>query len=484
MAGVSGFDSGGVVGDAGTVGTGPAGSAGTGGRFTGRGGIGGTGPISGRGGSGETCGGILPGTPVCPSSCGDGVRTTCMAQTLGFCPPTFVTEDCDGTDFGIDSCTAHGFAGGTLTCRADCTIDDVTCNECPAGEPSLLRCGQAPVSAPSPWTVAVAATDAEVGLAWIDFDAESRTTLSFARLSPMLDRIGVTVLDDRVPPPANYYTAFNDIAAAPLSSGWVVVACGPSLLSLRAIGADGAETGRAVVDVLPAGAFPWSPVLAARPAGGPLLVWGTQEGMRAAVIAADGRSTTAPVDLPTMDVAGLSGASATFVGDAFYVAYTIDRLDYQPAQRLVRIGLDGTVERTVDVLVGESLWGPSLAPGASDLRVAWRGSAPGVVGDDTATWWQRLGPAGDPISPRVVVGGLQMDAGPTFAFGDDTVVFTRELYGLTLSFTRVALDGKVITPPREILRAQISDYAAARRGPDVVVAWTGPRGLQLARVLP
>lgn len=100
------------------------------------------------------------------------------------------------------------------------------------------------------------------------------------------------------------------------------------------------------------------------------------------------------------------------------------------------------------------------------------------------TLWRRLAPTGGALTPRVQLAGAAMGLGPSFAFGDDTVVFVLGLDGLSISFVRIARDGSIVTPFHNVIRAPSLGYRAARRGPDVVVAWGGPHGLQIARVTP
>ncbi len=48
--------------------------------------------------------------------CGDGVREG--------------AEECDGSDFGTETCGSNGCTGGFLTCTGSCTIDTSTCTGC------------------------------------------------------------------------------------------------------------------------------------------------------------------------------------------------------------------------------------------------------------------------------------------------------------------------------------------------------------------
>ena len=52
--------------------------------------------------------------------CGDGVVNQ-------------AAEECDGGDLGGATCAGLGYDGGTLTCAADCTLDDSACAECGNG---------------------------------------------------------------------------------------------------------------------------------------------------------------------------------------------------------------------------------------------------------------------------------------------------------------------------------------------------------------
>ncbi|MFH1506310.1 MAG: MBL fold metallo-hydrolase [archaeon] len=68
--------------------------------------------------------------------CGDG---TCKApETYETCPADCTaavcgdgvkagSEDCDGFDFGGETCQSIGWAGGTLNCNTDCTYDTAEC---------------------------------------------------------------------------------------------------------------------------------------------------------------------------------------------------------------------------------------------------------------------------------------------------------------------------------------------------------------------
>ncbi len=102
-----------------------ASAAGTGGM--GGGGAGGHAGTAPGGGGGGSCASNIPPEmtpPVCGwPKCGNGVRDSCSLP-WGGCPTPFpVTEACDGADLGGDTCQAHGFTSGTLSCLSYCAVD-------------------------------------------------------------------------------------------------------------------------------------------------------------------------------------------------------------------------------------------------------------------------------------------------------------------------------------------------------------------------
>src|SRR5262245_17912655 len=99
------------VGNVGPPGAGVGGAAGRGdpgfgGDGAPPGGNGGFGGFGGRGGFGGFGGGFCPPVqpPVCGSLCGNGVIDTCTMALGAECPPVTAFEDCDGAQFGIESC--------------------------------------------------------------------------------------------------------------------------------------------------------------------------------------------------------------------------------------------------------------------------------------------------------------------------------------------------------------------------------------------
>jgi len=108
-----------------------------------------------------------PTIPACPA-CGngltepleecDGVGTCALASavclppgiadqctcrdTCGTVPGVQTGEECDGDDLGGATCVTLGFPGGTLACRADCTLDTTGCTPDVCGD-GVLGPGEA-----------------------------------------------------------------------------------------------------------------------------------------------------------------------------------------------------------------------------------------------------------------------------------------------------------------------------------------------------
>jgi len=396
---------------------------------------------------------------------------------FGFCPLVAQVERCDGTNLAGQTCQTSGYGSGTLACSTICTVETRGCSECLPLDSSLLRCGDAPVAAPA-IALGIAATDSEVAVAWLELDAASRPVLGFARLSPSLDLASASPLMD-VGATRSTEPAVVSVRVAPLVSGWVVAGYYDPTLFFHAVSATGADGGHTTVETLPLGMLWARPVLAPRPDGGPLLVWETTDGIRASVISSDGRSATPPARVATGP--SLAGAlSAAYVGDAFYVAFSVDA-GANPAQlRLVRVGVDGQIGAAVAAPAGLQVEVPKLVSGGDHLRVMY--AKPGGE-----TVWQRVSLAGAALGAPVPVelGGAFTGTVSTLAFGSDTVaVIGGTVAKGVLGFVRLAGDGSVVTPPRPIASAPNWAFGivdAARRGSDLVVLW---EPLRLARVVP
>ena len=484
----------GAGGDAGAIGT--AGSGGSGGTvgsagmgdtgFGGRGGTVGTGGAVGTGGTAGTC-----ATPVnCGALCGNGMRDTCTIQANG-CPAIAVTEACDGADLGnaSPSCAMQGYGSGSVACASNCTVDLSTCRAC-ATDPNIKQCGAAPFTS-APRAAAMAGGFGEIGLAWMEIDASQRVSLDFARLSPTFNLLGTTRL--RMPAVAENDSEMVAVAVAALPSGWVVVAYSPPEIFVHAVSALGDDLGRTVVERQPPEELIWRPQVAQRPDGGPLVYWAADDAWRAAVVAADGRSVSAPVDLlPAGNTMG-GLASAAYVGDAFYVAVSIAPSFSQAELHLRRVETDGRATTMIQALPGVNAWNAALVTGANELRVMYAGPMPGAAPANTwGVMWQKVGATGDALSSPVVLGAVPPYSGPIqgVALGADTVVLIGRDNATSLFAARIGGDGGVITSPFRIMALPIGFYWAdvtpgiVRVSSEAIVAWHRFAGIELARIAP
>jgi hypothetical protein len=472
--------SGGTAGSAGTAGGGTGGIGGTTGTagvtgFAGTSGAGGTGvgPGTGVGGTGETC---LPSVPTnCGSAlCGNGVRDTCSVHAgFGFCPLVQVTEGCDGQDFGTDTCFAHGFGSGALTCDS-CTVNQNSCSDCVTGAP-VAGCGTAPVDIQgSLATVDMAATDTEIGVAWI------AGGISFARFSADLTLLGQTKVVDPILDSGPSLRGYIGIGTLP--AGWVILAYAEPELFIHTMDATGKDLGRTRVDGLPVNSFAYV-TLASRPSGGPLVVWLAGTNLRAAIVAADGRSASTPVDILPVTSTPQS-LSAAWVGDAFYVAITTGAAQ----MRLVRVGADGVPGTGVTVLPGTKARDVRLVSNAGDLRVLYLDEASANSGD-LKTIWQKIAATGAASSdPVVIPGPKKYGAVGGVAFDGDTVALLR--YDNSLDMVRIGPTGAIVTAPVTVgkrpnyLVALIRGQFFARRGAEAVAGWNTDSDIRLARIAP
>ena len=137
---------------------------------------------------------------VCaPALCGNDERDLCgpTPPTFGCSDPT-IFEPCDRLDLGGLTCASVGFGFGALACLSDCHgFDTSRCTSCVPGG-SVERCGQVvPSTTNVPFAADIAATDADVAMAWIE-EANGQVTLRFARLDANLD----VVLEESLAEPA------------------------------------------------------------------------------------------------------------------------------------------------------------------------------------------------------------------------------------------------------------------------------------------
>ena len=357
--------------------------------------------------------------------------------------------------------------------------------------PSVVSCGTiAPLTAPSIYGYAIAATDSEVGLAEVGYNDIYSRTVSFRRLTPSLDMASnTTVLDTSRPGPlAGTYV--QGVAVAPIPSGWVIASCVSEQLYLFKVDAAGVNSTGVPVPVGDPGCG-YSVVLAGRPGGGPLLVWPGWDGVSGAFVAADGQSAGTPFEIVGRSTPSGGAVDGAWVGDAFNVAVVaFVPPDYSPVLRMARIDVNGALTSR-DLLMDEFEEAPRITRGAADTRATYVAR----IGQsfDLDIKWRRFGSAGEPLADAVLVKAISAySQSPAVAFGDDTLVLVvGDQQGSSLSITRVGPAGQILTRPYEILRApnlRSGSCDMVRRGPDAIVSWLSYRGddsrVGLARITP
>lgn len=480
IAGASGRSGGGAGGVAGNDGTG------------GLGGGSGSG-VGGTAGSGQP----LPCDTSWPISCtttnavcGNGTRDTCMAPAgLGpGCPIVTMGELCDGNNVGTATCQQQGFGSGTLTCLSSCNGFDVSrCSDCAVG-PAVLRCGPVAMSA-APLSAAIDASDTEIGVAWVEQVGYGQAPkLWFARLAPNLDVIDAAQIADSAVATEIY--AQNQyavpVAVAPLPSGWVVAGHADVQLFLHAFNGAGNHVSRIVLDDDEETAWP---LLASRPNGGPLVVWTTDAGVRAAVVSNDGLTTTVPINIHTTGQEFASAASVAFGGDVFYVLLEVRTDTSEPWMRWARVSTAGALLGFTDAPKNLNFGNPSLVTGGNGLRIVFETWITNSY-DPVRIVVQPFNPmTGAALSPARTAATYEQEYtnGKGAAFGDDTFFALSGPYGGLFGATRLAPSGAVVTPIYPVaVGREIYWYAVAKRGPDAIVAWTGnPQGpLKIARLVP
>jgi hypothetical protein len=489
--GNSGAGSTGVIGPGNPAGTGAAGAS------SGRGGSGGGGATGWEFGVGGSIGPSCPPQPVpaCGSACGSGGIDACPGPAIPGCPGGVWREECDGADFGGDSCEQRGYGSGTLTCNSDCTMGTPTCSPCLATNSLVASCGAGPAVIAQFGAYSLAATDTEVALSVLQYGAGGVPSLLFQRLAPDLSVIGSTTVT--LPSPSGPYNDTFGAVTAPLpSGGWVVGFCATPEIYFLTFDVAGRAQRRVVVSSSIAEYMCGEsiPMLAARPDGGPLMLWRQEEGLVMSVIAADGLSASPPRTIVSVNELGWAPPSTAWVGGDFAVAVPIqiDAVPY-PVQglRLLRIAPDGTPSSAGDFLAGELEGSVAVAggPDARDVRIVYTGvPTGGDFNTDYGMNWWRYDSTGATssasIGPQAAVDLLRPAS--AVAFGDDTIVFAMEGYNSRFGILRVAADGRVLSPYRDVFRSPGYGGVATmvRRGSELVVSIDVGSTIYLARLTP
>jgi len=365
----------------------------------------------------------------------------------------------------------------------------------------LLGCAKPPLDQ-NVSTFGIAANGSEVGIAWIDFVGPQTPSLSFARLSPTLDLISRSVI---APIPWACDDKLKRIAVAPLASGWTVAVGGDPDVVVYALDATGQPVARTVVES--SGSFfqdiAATPFLIPRPDGGPLMLWHRiARNPYAALIAADGRSASTPVELPVYPLATASPIGAAYLQGKFHVIVPhlgTGGATPQHGLTIVRLDPGGKIGSTVDILPDEDVSLAGVGGDGTDIRVVYTTtSANGslVVSTDDVIF-RRISSAGDLLTPAVRLGQVRdlRPTSPVLALGDDTVFlfkpFEPGVFGGPndpdrAGWARVGPDG-ALRSQGFVARAPFTLYqhALVQNGAELLAAWTGGTAvLKVARLNP
>jgi hypothetical protein len=489
-----GSANGGAGGQAGGGQTGGTTMGGTGGRSN-LDGVGGSqmncqsgGGATGRSAEGGSLGsGGGSGTDCCrsPSSCieglcGNGVVDTCTAPSgPGSCPVVTFAEPCDGDDLDGQSCASFGYGSGALVCSNACSFDTTGCYSCAVGSPAVARCNVVPSKVFGP--PAMAATDTETALVWLDQPDGDAVQIGFALLSSSLDVIATRqIVDAAIAAPAPTGAPTAQIAALP--SGWLVLATTGSSLSLYTLDGAGTVVAHSALDPMSGGFEISSPILVSQPNGGPLVIWQVFN-TYAAVVSADGRSVTTPLEVPVDSYAGggvlPSLTSAAFAAGEFQAVFN-ENCVAGPCLEIVSIALDGTVAGSFKPPGVAAPWGASLVTGADDLRLLYEADC-GTTLTNPCLMWQRMSSTGAVLSSQVLINGSSTSGLPSsaVALGADGYVLGGQPASSML--LHLSSDGAIAAGPSLI--ATVGSAVMVRQGSGLIAGWAG-NGIEVAQLRP
>jgi hypothetical protein len=479
----------------------PAGGAGGGGAAGGA--NGGSGGQSGAGQAGQTSVGGAAGAIASGSAgvggaqaachapvncieglCGNGMVNTCTAPSGP--PPCYVQtfyEQCDGADFADASCTSLGYGSGTLACSSTCSFDTTACYTCASASPAVAGCNV--ISSTAFSDPSMATTDTETALVWIDQPSGAPLEIGFALLSAGLDVITTGHIAD----PAIAADAQGNVSAqiAALPTGWLVLAVADASLTMYSLDSAGNVVGHSVLDPMANGFDVGRPILVSQPNGGPLVIWEVIN-IYAAVVSADGLSTTTPVQIPANSYGGVGPllTSATFAAGAFQAVINED-CTAGACLRIVSIAPDGTVAGSFQPPGLLAPGGARLASGADDLRLLYSADC-GTTMSNFCLMWQRFSSTGTALSSPVLVDGSSTSASSvpssSVAVGADT--YLPSFKNPSSVLVHLSSDGTAAADPQLIATVAAAGAVIVRQGSDLIAGWVDDtrERIEVARLVP
>jgi hypothetical protein len=354
---------------------------------------------------------------------------------------------------------------------------------------SLLACGNAPIDDRSPWTLALAATEQEVGLAWVSRDPSGGDGLHFGRFATDL-----TLIEEKGPfgPSCPGHIA---IAARP--GGWSLAVEASDGLHLLALSANGDVTADLRVQSHTS-SLPWN--LALRDGAEPILMWTERSGtpvgtddLHVARVNTDG-SSLAPDTIVKFPFP-LGEISAVAAGDGWLLAAEAGSAR---SIHIAPLAADGMPAGPMQAPFDPKAVNPRMTASPTGPRMTFYNGA--------ERYFVALTNTGVPIGAPVPLAPTPRNSveAPVTAFGGDTVAllptsqeFLLRGWAKWLEIVRLDANGaptgasKTVVADPQVMQA----YAMVRRGPEVVLAWVngredrgnpglGPMSIGMARLAP
>jgi hypothetical protein len=417
-----------------------------------------------------------PTTP-CAVTCGNGTIDSCMYTVAcpgpagHVCPMQTFTEICDGNSLGSASCPSLGYAGGTLRCGAWCGFDTRECDSC-AHNAGVAACVSAVPEVATPNLFALAASDTEIGIAWIDGESyNTRTGLRFARFKPDLSRLSLSDCFG----PANP----TQVALASTATGWIVAATVADGVHVFALSPAGAPMG---TERVIAGAK--DPLLVSGSASGVLLYWTAgQQSLAELVLPSSAAATTPVVVFPY----AIDTTSGVYTGDGFLLASRLALV------WTTRIANDGTVASQMMLASAPKPNGyaPGLAWGGATGAITYYTDNDPAVGGSSLVWLPVLS-SGAPMGASKVIGSspltgtsMSTSGAPVATQGTKTFVLTSPTQD-SLQVATVDPLGASTGAPFGLTKDPnlVRIYRLGKQGTNVIAAWTTGGGLRTANVPP
>ena len=410
----------------------------------------------------------LPAPGAWPSTTWSCPQSLCGNSVIDDCGGKAGPEACDGTAFGMHTCSNLGYVGGTLVCDSFCQIDARLCESC---APSALTstCVHPTLGGVPPGTLALAANVTEVAMAWMEplqSDPPPNPRVHFTRFGPdlrVLSDTGCLGPADAAPP----------VSVAAVPGGWLLAAGGPTKTTLIALDAKGDVTG--------SHDYPGSygAQLTEQPGAGPLFSWSdspqatsadTTGNLRLQLVGADGSAIGTDHRVGKLSY----GWSAVYVDDGFEVAADVGFASGNERIQLVHLALDGTL-RTDSSISGQQMYAVTMTWSGTQTAMVYVSMVTTSVDTSPRTLFVHVSQAGALLgSPLVLDASNDYAAYPVFSIGEDTAVLVVPDSGeiSQLDIARLSPAGVPKAAPTPIVRAGlITSYAMAHQGTDAIVAW-------------